>query len=237
MSKFTINKELFAKFLGLCELGINKELAINVSSGSISGSVHFNKNIIINASIPGKYEDWGEVGVDFLPPLVKLLGSSTSKPDISLSKSENQLICECDNIEYTVDLRAPQYIVNKPDAGKVAGFMESLKNCPNFTLTPKDTLEILQYGQAVGAKSILFTGKDTKLVAQVKGPKESCKITLSLKDIKEPFKVSFGDLFFKVLSAIKEYNITITLNVASKLAHIKIDSKEVNFECLLIGIL
>ncbi len=236
MSKFTVNKELFAKLLKLCELGINKELALNVTASSIAGLVHFNKNIIISALIPGKYEEIGEIGIDSLPPFIKLL-DSTSATEVTLTKHENSLNCEYENMEYGVDLRAAQYIVNKPDEKKVVGLMESLVGCPNFTITPKDAENILKYAASINAKTITFIGKDTKVVANLKGPKEYFKITLPLKDAKEPFKVPFSELFFKVLTGIQDSNVLVTINPATKLAHIKLDSKEINFECLLIGTL
>lgn len=236
MSKFTVKKEIFTRLLKLCELSLNKELSLTINPDNILGSVHFNKNVTINASIPGKYEAVGEIGIDSLPPMIKLLNADTSA-DITLTPHENVLTSEYSNVEYSVALRAPQYIVNKPDEKKVAALMESLKGCPNFTLTPTDIAQVLTYQQSIGPKSVVVSGKDTKVTLLLKTAKEQCKLTYSLRDTVDTFKVPFSELFFKVLDALKESTLVVTIHPEKKLGHIRMDSKEINFDCLLIGIL
>ena len=239
MSKFTVDKNTFGQLLKLCELP-NKikeqELSLTVTPTGISGSVHFNRSLFINAAITGKYEDWGEVGVNNIPLLVQFILAGSTGEKITMSKTANQLHCEFDGTEFISTLRDAKYVTNKPDQKKMQEFIESTVGGPTLKLSSVDIKRVLDYGRVINAQSVGLNVKETTIILEFNGAKESCKVTFPITGVKTPFKFSFGELFLKLLDNLKEHNLIIALNPQHKLGYVKIDSKDINFESLIVGL-
>lgn len=244
MSKFTVSKEAFSEFLKLCELAgsvQNKELALAVSPTEISACVvspsSKDATMSIRAKMTGKFEDWGEIGIDSLPPLKAFMAASSTSPTVSLSKTTNKLNCEFNKTKFGATLRDPKYIVNKLDNqekfSKIA--TDALKG-PSVVLKPEQLKSIFEYVKVVAAKSISISGAKGEITFQFAGTKEECSMDFD-GVVEAPFTIKFGEVLLSVLEVLKDYECIMYFEPTLKVAYIKVNHKDLKFEYILRGIL
>lgn len=236
MSKLEIENTGLVKFFKMCQL-VNcgpetevKEILVNCKANEINTLTHApNKAICYCGAIKGNFADFGEVGIDNLPPLSKFIESVLGK--FSLKKTENKLICEIGKTKLTNVLRSPKYMTSITPEAKFKELTERADG-NRFTLKSADIQSILSYNRTVKASFIQFAGQGKTIKVTLLEGETELEQEFDITNEVQEFNVKIGNLFVGLLEVLKEFDINFSMKTKCPI-HLKVEDKEVNFQYII----
>lgn len=233
MSKIEFSRSSFHKFLVLATLQKNaetKELLAKFTSNDLITFAHSpGKYVSFKGILKGRFDDWGDVGIDDLVFLRNFVGSTTSD-SIFLKKTENKLISDANNVKFTAILRNPKYITNVFPTNIYDDFKKEVKR-NEFQLKSEDAKKIVANAGTI--KDYQFVSLSVfKNKFNIAFDNLGNELDLSFdtgKDL-EDFSIKVNNLFMDVLSLVDDYDLTIATTKDARCVTIGLKTDDIEFE-------
>lgn len=235
MSKIELKDSLLHKFLTMCNIKGDmeiKELLLTFKPTEITTRAFSpNKALSYNATLRGKFEDWGEIGISDLPTLKNFINSLANKT-FSLKKAENKLICESTNTKLSSTTCNTKYISNYPEVPKYEALVKrAIGN--EFVLKSDIIKQIVSNFSTITASSLILSGSGKLITVKVVNEKNELTMDFVIQEEVKEFNVKIAKMFIELLEGLTEYDIKFSINNGEPILYLKVDSKEINFEYII----
>lgn len=214
MSKIKIEKDKLSNFLKLISLANdieNKEALIDVDETGIKClAVSGDKSLGLRATLKHPFTKLGQVGLDQLPTIKKVVNSIDKDFDIEFSK--NKFIVRIAKTTVWFPLKNAEYILNKLDEDKFSNRLKETEKGISFTLSKEAVAEIVKKFNLVGSSALVLKVKDGVLTIKVKNYTNEVELEteIDLEKSKKNFNVKIGKNFVDLISLIGE-EVTVSL--------------------------
>lgn len=208
-----INAESFTQFLNLLNLSGEVEIKECIFRGTKDKlsvvAVTPSKVVIVGAELKGDFTDIGDVGIDNVLLLKKMIASC--KGEITLTKTTNKLkITSGKKLKAELALRNLQYVLNEVDKAKFDILLTKASG-NEFTLD-KDTLKEFEKFYSVLGKEILITGDENEITFTLENSDNSVDLTTTVTESVKKFGVKLAPLLMKVFAGIGLDKIKLSIN-------------------------
>ena len=233
-----VKKASFERFINLIKLEgeiENKEALLTITKENIvTFAIANNKAVALKGTFKGKFAELGEIAVDNLILLSKVLTLFTE--NIKVTKDKNRLVLEDKDLQVACVLRNPEYIVNnkvnnvKLDDKKYKELKDAiLKEASKFILPKSVLTKILAYVGVLNSSEFRLIGKGKELtLSTADGENEiigKFKIDNELN-----FNIKLGRPILNVLSAIGN-DVKVVAKDKSTV-YLNLETEDINLELL-----
>jgi hypothetical protein len=226
-----INSEVFANFLNLIAISGShsnsiKECIFRGTSNNLSVvAVTEGKTVAIKALLKGDFSSLGDVGIDNLPLLIKVVSSCSG--EIEVSKTANKLkINAGKKVKASLVLRNIQYVLNEIEASKFDVLYT--KTCGNSFTLDKSFIESFKKYYGILGKEIFISGEDNDVAFSVVSSDNEIELTANVPEKVEKFSVKIGEIFFRTLGLINTEAISMSVKDGSN--SIAVEVKTADYE-------
>lgn len=195
-----VNSAVLSQFLGAVNLSGEIEIKECILRGTTDSlkviAVTASKVVIVAGELAGDFSSIGDIGVDDLSLLKRMLTAFTG--DIELTKTANKILLsngKKTNVELV--LRNPTYILNEIDQAKFDGVYNKAKG-NEFSLTVENIRELQKYYGVFG-KEVVIDGDGNDIVFNVANGDNSLDLGIEVPEKVAKFSVKIASLFMNIL--------------------------------------
>lgn len=225
-----IKAEMFAEFVNLLNLSGDVEIRECLISGTKDGlSVYAtspSKTVVVNGFIKGDWSELGDIGIDSVILLRKLL--STCAGDIEITKTSNKLkISSGKKLKAELVLRNPTYIVNNVPKDKF-DILYTKANGNKFTLSKGIVQELSKYYSVLG-KELYISGNEKEVSFFMEADENSVDVTFDIAESVAKFEVRIAPLLMKIFPGIKADKSFMSVNDNASVISIETETDDYKF--------
>jgi hypothetical protein len=225
-----INAEMLTEFVNLLNLSGDVEIRECLISGTKDGlSVYAaspSKTVIVSGFIKGDWSELGDIGIDSVILLKKLLSTCTG--DIELTKTSNKLkVTAGKKMKAELVLRNPTYIVNGVPKDKF-DILYTKATGNKFTLTQDIVKELSKFYNILG-KDLYISGEGKEVAFYMEADENTVDVQFDVAETLAKFEVRIAPLLMKIFPGIKSDKSSMSINDNASVIAVETETDDYKF--------
>lgn len=143
------------------------EAIFDVQDGELHASViSSDRTLAMKGSVKGQFEQFGKIGISYLPSLSKFF--NTVGKNFSIEFDKNKMVLKSDGSKLTTTVQEAEYIVNKLEDDKYKKIEDTLKNGNSVELTKEVICDIVSKFNTLQGETIKLSFEKDNLNVTIK---------------------------------------------------------------------
>lgn len=221
---------MLTEFVNLLNLSGDVEIRECLINGTKDGlSVYAaspSKTVIVSGFIKGDWSELGDIGIDSVILLKKLLSTCTG--DIELTKTSNKLkVTAGKKMKAELVLRNPTYIVNGVPKDKF-DILYTKATGNKFTLTQDIVKELSKFYNILG-KDLYISGEGKEIAFYMEADENTVDVQFDVAETLAKFEVRIAPLLMKIFPGIKSDKSSMSINDNASVIAVETETDDYKF--------